>query len=119
MSPPSKARQALEETRDLSEFIDIVGGSAATFRFLRHRPGDKLPATAGVFVFVRRAAGEAELVYCGETDSLVGALLLWPRAQTEFGADEVYLRLEVSRGPREAVLADIVAATSPPMNAKA
>jgi len=89
------------------DFIDVEGASGASYRFRLVREPADLPATAGTFVFVRRAAGGPEVVACGTANSLMEVGKLWPRAVEQLQAESLYIYLSVARRLRTDVHQDI------------
>ena len=97
----------------VSAFIDIVGASGASYRFLRLDGPSRLPATAGNFIFTRPGPGGDEVVCCGVASTLAYAADAWLNAAAEHQAATIYIRLNVSRTIRTAEHEDIVAKHAP------
>jgi hypothetical protein len=97
--------------------IDVPGASGAPYRFTLAENARPTNAVAGVFLYVSQKPGEPpHLIHIGQANSLmVDAVIRWPDAVKEFGATELYTRLNVARSAREAEMADLMAAYDPPM----
>lgn len=101
----------------MQDYVDVRGGSGATYRF-RAAPFDKpMPSIAGVFLYARGEGGGFTVVYAGQADMLQSCLSDWDVARREHGAEAVYVRLGVSAALRHSELEDILAVLNPPMNA--
>jgi hypothetical protein len=87
------------------DFVDVMAASGAAYRFHRADPAD-LPHRAGNFLFVRLGFDGATVVGCGSSNDLSLSRGLWEAAQAHF-AEAVYVRLNIVRGRRSEVLADI------------
>ena len=98
------------------EFIDLPGASGAHYRFQRVDNLDAIPAIAGNFVYVRGQGGAMSLICAGTGDSLSAARKRWTEAQAH-GADQLYVRRNVSRRSRQQEHEDIVAAARPTIDA--
>jgi hypothetical protein len=102
----------------VQDYVDIVGGSGATYRFMRLRDGRPLSPMGGNFIFARYTAGRFEAIYAGEVQNLLaGARERWSEAVERFQASEIFTRLNISERVRHLELADIIATLAPPMNA--
>lgn len=97
----------------MRDFIDIAGASGTKYRFHRIDGPARLPAVAGNFIFMRAGAGGDEVIACGAVNSLVRAAPTWSIAAAKHGADTIYVRLNVSRGTRNAEHEDIIAVRAP------
>lgn len=97
----------------MSDFIDLRGASGAAYRFRRADPA-ALPATAGNFVFVREDEGGPEIVCCGTALSLTLAGGLTRNMAERYGANDLYIRLNVARAVRLGEHQDIVEQARPP-----
>jgi hypothetical protein len=102
----------------MQDWVDFAGASGASYRFMRLREGRPLSPMGGNFAYVRFTADRAELIYAGETQNLLrSARERWDEAVGRFQASELFTRLNISERVRQLELADIVAASGPPMNA--
>jgi hypothetical protein len=103
----------------MREYVDVAGASGATYRFMRLREGRPLSPMGGNYLYARYTGERCELVYAGEAQNLLtSAREHWTEAAARFQATELYSRLNISERTRQRELADIVAATAPPMNAE-
>ncbi len=78
-----------------------------------------LPAQAGNYIFARRVAGAADIVFAGETESLratVASHPRWREAQVRHQALFIYFHLNPVAGRRRLELHDLVRRHAPPMN---
>jgi hypothetical protein len=98
----------------MNPVLDLTGASGAVYRFRLVGDLNDLPVMAGNFVCVRGDGG-GEIVCCGTARSLVQARGVWAAAVKEHKADQLYVRLNVSRSLREAEHEDIVQAARPPL----
>jgi len=102
----------------VNQTIDLRGASGAVYRYREVEQDRMQTPMGGNYVYVKRASNEVEVLYAGEAANLAEGLWeMWQRAQKEFGATGVYLRLNVGRVVRHEELQDVVAALQPPMNA--
>lgn len=58
---------------------------------------------------------DAEVIFCGVSDTLHDSLEHWDRASAQFGATAIYVRRNITRSLREREHQDIVAHHQPPM----
>jgi hypothetical protein len=98
--------------------VDVTGASGAVYRFTRFRVGHPLSAMGGNVLYTRPGKGGAEIVYAGEVQNLLtDANRHWETAVRDFGARELYTRLNISETIRRRENADLLASLRPPMNA--
>jgi hypothetical protein len=103
----------------MRDFIDIAGASGVSYRFSRLREGRPLSPMGGNYAYVRFTGDRFELIYVGESQNLLrSARDHWDDAADRFQVRELFTRLNISERVRQKELADIVAASSPPMNAE-
>jgi hypothetical protein len=93
------------------DFVEVMGASGAAYRFHRADPAD-LPHRAGNFLFVRLGLDGPAVVGCGSSNDLSLARGLWEAAQAQI-AEAVYVHLNIVRGRRSEVLADIATLHQP------
>ncbi|MDP3746648.1 MAG: hypothetical protein Q8Q88_06315 [Phenylobacterium sp.] len=98
----------------MKPFLDLVGRSGASYRLKLAAP-DRLPTTAGNFVFLRASASGEQVVCCGTARSLTRAAGLWTTAVEQHRANRIYVRLNVSREAREREHEDLLGALQPVM----
>jgi hypothetical protein len=99
------------------DYIDVAGGSGSNYRFMRLKDGRPLSPMGGNFVFARFTGERCELIYAGQAQNLMtGARERWSEAVERYQVTELYSRLNISERVRQLELADIVAASHPPMN---
>jgi hypothetical protein len=101
----------------VQDFVDVVGASGATYRFLRLKDGRPLSPMGGNYLFARFTAERFELIFAGEAQNLMqDARARWDEAIRRFQAAELFSRLNISERVRRLELADIVEGNHPPMN---
>jgi hypothetical protein len=91
------------------DFIDLKGASGAAYRFRRCAPGAHHPPIAGNFAWVRRTGSSCELLVLGVANNLSNIALQQERQGPEGGRD-LFTRLNVNRGTRQAEHADLLEA---------
>jgi hypothetical protein len=99
----------------VNDFIDIRGGSGASYRFRLAPVGTALPAMSGNFLYVRSDPAGVKIVCAGTADALTQARDRWSEAVREHQAEAVFVRLNLSRRVRLEEHADIVALHDPPL----
>ncbi|HEX5379920.1 MAG TPA: hypothetical protein VFW47_15190 [Phenylobacterium sp.] len=99
--------------------IDLRGASGAAYRFRLVEEPMQLPTASGNFVFVKSEIAGASVIYAGEAAILSEATARWADARGAYGADAIYVRLNISESVRLAEQADLVEQYNPPMNAAA
>lgn len=97
----------------MKPFIDIAGASGTLYRFQRIDGPERLPSTAGNFVFLRSDPQGDTIVCCGTARSLVLAAPAWKSAVEQHQASDIFVRLNVSRTVRTAEHEDIVERQTP------
>lgn len=103
----------------MKDTIDVRGASGAVYRFMRVAGDQPLSRMGGNFIYAKRSDGTLEIVFVGETSNLMAdAHRLWPRAVQDYGAEEVFLRLNVTERIRRLEQSDILGVLTPPMNAE-
>jgi len=101
----------------MRDIIDVKGASGVAYRFTRFRDGNPLSAMGGNYLYALDDASAPQVIYAGEAQNLLtGARLLWDRAVADFGATDLFTRLNISERTRQQEHADILAASPPPMN---
>ena len=101
----------------MQDFVDVVGASGATYRFLRLKDGRPLSPMGGNFLYARYTADRFEMIFAGEAQNLMqDARARWDEAIRRFQAAELFSRLNISERVRQLELADILEAKHPPMN---
>lgn len=111
---PADARP-LSRFAVLTSHLDFAGGSGAYYRF-RLADRTRLPATAGIFVYMRWQGRTPFVVCCGSVDSLVQAAGQWDEAVRRYGVEALYVRLNVARAARDHERQDLLASLRPPMS---
>jgi hypothetical protein len=107
----------LRRERVLQDFVDVVGASGASYRFMRLKDGRPLSPMGGNYLYARYTAGRFELIFAGEAQNLLqDGRARWDEAARRFQAAEMFSRLNISERVRQLELTDIVEATRPPMN---
>ena len=99
----------------MQQFIDIAGASGAVYRFQPISGHDRLPATAGNFLFVRGGSDAYEVICCGMTSGLAQARAAWSAAVEQHQVTAIFVRLNVSRAVRVREHEDIIAGQNPAM----
>ena len=97
----------------MQTFIDLIGASAATYRFRR---GEALSPIGGNFVYLRLIDGKPHVVCCGAARSL-GRMLAtqaWFRDENAHPDDQLFVRLNASSGVRQSEHEDLIAALPRP-----
>jgi hypothetical protein len=101
----------------MANHIDCKGTSGAVYRFFRPQQGRPLSPAGGVYVIGRERAEGLEILYIGETESLMtGSNSQWTEAVKRHGATDLFVRLAISAGVRRREQSDLVDAYGPPMN---
>jgi hypothetical protein len=104
----------------MKDTIDVKGASGAVYRFMRVAGDQPLSRMGGNFIYARNSEGTWDIVFLGEAPNLMAdARRLWPQAVQGYGADELFMRLNVTERVRRLEQADILGALTPPMNAEA
>jgi hypothetical protein len=100
----------------LAEYIEFVGASGATYRYLT--PDDRTSTRmAGGYVLVNRSADGPVLLYAGVTDDLAeGWRETLGAARAQHDDVQIFIHRTVARQARDSEQADIIAAYDPPMN---
>jgi hypothetical protein len=98
----------------MTAFIDIVGSSGSSYRFRAVAP-DALPQAAGNFILVRQEDGRPKIVCSGAANRLAEAERVWRETAKAHDAQAMFIYLNTTRRAREAVHADVVAASQPPV----
>lgn len=102
----------------MRDIIDVKGASGVVYRFTRFRDGNPLSAMGGNYIFASEGVAGPRVIYAGEAQNLLtDARLLWDRAVTDFGATDLFTRLNISERTRQQEQTDILATSPPPMNA--
>ena len=102
----------------MQDFVDVVGASGSTYRFMRLKDGRPLSPMGGNYLYARYTADRFEMIYAGEAQNLMqDARARWDEAVRRFQVAEMFSRLNISERVRHLELADIVGANHPPMNA--
>ena len=96
----------------MTAFIDIVGSSGSSYRFRAVAP-DALPQSAGNFILVRHEDGQPRIVCSGAANRLAEAAGVWRETVQQHDAQAMFIYLNTTRRAREAVHADVVAASRP------
>ena len=103
----------------MKDTIDVRGASGAVYRFVRVRGGQSLTRMGGNFIYAKTADESWDIVFVGEAPNLMAdAHRLWPQAVQDFGAEELFTRLNVTERIRQIEQSDILKAIKPPMNAE-
>ena len=89
----------------MKDFVDLVGASGASYRFRRARTVEPQRIAGNYAVLRPRAKGFAVL-HVGATDDLSTVQSQCPPELLKRGS-QLYIRLNVSRAPREAEHADL------------
>jgi hypothetical protein len=101
----------------MRDSVDVRGASGAVYRFTRFREGNPLSAMGGNFLYARQRDDGHEILYAGEAQNLLtGAHQEWDRAVRDFGAGDLYTRLNISERTRQQEHADILGGVLPTMN---
>ncbi|MBV8683150.1 MAG: hypothetical protein JO111_09775 [Caulobacteraceae bacterium] len=104
----------------MHDTIDVRGASGAVYRFMRVRGDQPLTRMGGNFIYARKSDGTWEIVFVGEAPNLMAdAHRLWPQAVQDYGAEELFTRLNVTERIRRIEQSDILKVITPPMNAEA
>lgn len=91
----------------MKDFVDLSGASGASYRF-RHVRTVEPQRIAGNYAVLRPRAKGFAVLHVGATDDLSGAHSECPPEILKRGS-QLYVRLNVSRTPREAEHADLQA----------
>lgn len=104
----------------MKDTIDVKGASGAVYRFMRVRGDQPLSRMGGNFIYAKTSDGTLEIVFIGEAQNLMAdAHRLWPQAVQDYGAEDLFMRLNVTERMRRLEQSDILGALAPPMNAVA
>ena len=93
----------------MQPFVDLQGGSGASYRFRLAPDGKVSPPIAGNYVYVRQEAEGFTVLAVEATNDLSSAAANWPLAVAKQGATHLFTRLNVSLTVREAEQRDIAA----------
>jgi hypothetical protein len=96
-------------------FIDLAGASGVLYRFERIDDLEQLPAIAGNFVYVQGEGRAATVICSGVDETLRRAGERLAEARQQHGAEDVYVRRNVSLRTRAQEHADIVDRHNPVM----
>jgi hypothetical protein len=103
----------------MNDTIDVKGASGATYRFMRVRGDRPLSPMGGNFLYAKSADDAWEIVFVGEAPNLMtDARRLWQQAVQEHGAEELFMRLNITERVRRLEQSDILGILTPPMNAE-
>lgn len=103
----------------MKDTIDVRGASGAVYRFTRVRGDQPLSRMGGNFIYAKTSDGTWEIVFVGEAQNLMAdAHRLWEQAVEAYGAEEVFMRLNVTERVRRLEQTDILGVLTPPMNAE-
>lgn len=91
----------------MKDFVDLSGASGASYRF-RHARTVEPQRIAGNYAVLRPRAKGFAVLHVGATDDLSAAHSECPPEIMKRGS-QLYVRLNVSRAPREAEHADLQA----------
>ena len=91
----------------MKDFVDLTGASGATYRFRRLPAGETHQRIAGNYAVLKSRAGGFSVRLVGASDDLSQVRAECPPGMLK-GA-QLYVRLNVPRGPREAEQADLAA----------
>jgi hypothetical protein len=97
------------------EHLELQGASGARYRFRRVKDPAALPAEGGNFVYVKFTEAHPLVIACGVGETLHQARDLWPRAVEQFGAEAIFVRLNIARKHRVDEHDDITNAHDLPM----
>ena len=101
----------------MRDYVDIVGASGVTYRFMRLKEGRPLSPMGGNFLFCRFTGDNCEVIYAGEVQNLMkDARERWSEAQQRFQVSDLYSRLNISARVRQLELSDIIEGNHPPLN---
>src|SRR5580704_2447448 len=64
-------RRLMRAELTLRDFVDVVGASGVTYRFMRLREGHPLSPMGGNYLYIRFDDDEFELIYAGEVGNLM------------------------------------------------
>jgi hypothetical protein len=101
----------------MSDFIDVPGVSGVHYRFQRAPDPNALPVIAGNFVFVRGEGPALTVVGVGTGETLTSARKRWAEAVSDYGAEALFVRRNVSRRSRQLEHRDIVEQVHPALEA--
>jgi hypothetical protein len=107
--------EAPDYTSLVKDLFDIRGASGVAYRFRRVPAEAALPAMSGNFLYVRQAGDTVEVICSGTADSLGQARVKWAEAVRDHQAEDLIVRLNMSRRVRLEEHADIAALHAPPM----
>jgi hypothetical protein len=103
----------------MKDTIDVRGASGAVYRFMRVGGDQPLSRMGGNFIYAKKSDGTWEIVFVGETQNLMADVhRLWPQAVEGYGAEEVFMRLNVTERVRRLEQSDILGILTPPMNSE-
>ncbi|HEY2051830.1 MAG TPA: hypothetical protein VGH03_21030 [Caulobacteraceae bacterium] len=103
----------------MKDTIDVRGASGAVYRFMRVRADQTLSRMGGNFIYAKTSEETLEIVFVGEAPNLMAdAHRLWSQAVQDYGAEELFTRLNVTERIRRLEQSDILGAVKPPMNAE-
>jgi hypothetical protein len=95
----------------MKDFLDLEGASGAVYRFRHAAPGELRPRMGGNFAVVKPRAKGFTVRFVGATNDLSQAQATCPPEVLK-GA-QLYIRLNVPRGQREAEHQDLLANYGP------
>lgn len=99
----------------MNELLDLPGLSGETYRFRLVTDPALLPAGSGNFAFVRWRGPTPQVVCCGAVNTLTSAVRDWDAAVRAYGAQGLYIRLNVARATRDAEHDDLMQKHRPVM----
>lgn len=102
----------------MRDYVDVIGASGVTYRFMRLKDGRPLSPMGGNFLYCRFTGDSCELIYAGEVQNLLkDARERWNEAYQRYQVSDLYSRLNISERVRQLEHADIIDANHPSMNA--
>lgn len=112
-----KLRRVAGWEASVKDYVDVIGASGVTYRFMRLKDGRPLSPMGGNFLYGRYTGDLFEVILAGEVQNLLkDARDRWSEAQQRYQVSDLYSRLNISERVRQLELADIVDANHPPMN---
>lgn len=97
--------------------IDCRLESGEHLRFSLFKEGRPLSPMGGNYLYVKDAEDGPRIIFAGQTDNLaLHAQERWGEAQSKFGLDGLYTRLNITTVVRKREHQDLLDSLNPPMN---
>ncbi|MDB5438809.1 MAG: hypothetical protein JWM33_1236 [Caulobacteraceae bacterium] len=95
------------------DIIEVTGASGAHYRYRLVEVGEPNTPAGGNFLYV----GGGVALLAGQTSNLsIGCRERWNEAVENYGAEQLFIRLNVNVAIREQEMADVIASLTPVMN---